>query len=222
MKTKLITVLLMTCLSLPFTASAAVPVIDLSAIAQLVNQVIEMQKQYQQMVKQYKAISGTSGKGALKLGDAIAHDKVVPGSWQDVVNAQKAGGKLGNKANYYESLIKTVDPAIFKTGDSRNARTYKLSAENTRAAFAVSDVLYETVEGHLKNIHELTKEIDNAETQKEAMDLNTRMVAENAMLQSAMAKLQAVQTNLLATTQNAANQSQAQRAELFQFNASKK
>lgn len=86
----------------------------------------------------------------------------------------------------------------------------------------VSDVLYETVEGHLKNIHELTKEIDNAETQKEAMDLNTRMVAENAMLQSAMAKLQAVQTNLLATTQNAANQSQAQRAELFQFNASKK
>jgi hypothetical protein len=44
MKTKLITVLLMTCLSLPFTASAAVPVIDLSAIAQLVNQVIEMQK----------------------------------------------------------------------------------------------------------------------------------------------------------------------------------
>lgn len=134
---------------------------------------------------------------------------------------QKAGGKLGNKANYYESLIKTVSPAIFKTGDSRNARTYKLW-QKIPITFAVSDVLYETVEGHLKNIHELTKEIDNAETEKEAMDLNTRMVAENAMLQSAMAKLQAVQTNLLATTQNAANQSQAQRAELFQFNASKK
>lgn len=222
MKKQIVSLVIAAGMVVSLPVPAAVPVVDMAAAVHLIAQIQEMQRQYKQLKDQYKATTGNTGKGALKLGDAIAHDSVVPGSWQDVVNAQRNGGKLGNKSKYYEDLIKAVDPAIFKTGDSRNARTYKLSAENTRAAFAVSDALFESIDGHLKNIQTLTREIDNASTQKEALDLNTRMVAENAMLNSAMAKLQAVQTNLMATTQNMNNQSQAQRAELFQYTSGRK
>ena len=140
----------------------------------------------------------------------------MPGSWQDIVKLQQ-GGAYKAKMDYYEGLMKAVDPALLETGKSRSTGAYKLSYDNTRAAFAVTDASYDAVEVHRRNIEQLIRRIDATQNIKEATDLNNRLISENGMLQVAIARLAAVQGNLSASAQNDRLQSHATRTEMLRF-----
>jgi hypothetical protein len=119
--------------------------------------------------------------------------------------------------DYYEGLMKAVDPALLETGKSRSTGAYKLSYDNTRAAFAVTDATYDAVDVHRRNIEQLIRRIDATRNIKEATDLNNRLISENSMLQIAIARLAAVQGNLSASAQNDRLQSHATRTEMLRF-----
>ena len=53
-----------------------------------------------------------------------------------VVRLQQ-GGRYKTKMDYYEGLMKAVDPGLLASDKGRNAGAYKLSYDNTRAAFAL-------------------------------------------------------------------------------------
>ncbi len=205
------------------SAMAQVAVIDASNLQQsiqqyqqMVEQVRQMKAQLDQLRSQYEAITGSYGVGAILQSEALAAQSVVPGSWQDIVKLQQAGA-YKTKMDYYEGLMKAVDPALLETGKSRSTGAYKLSYDNTRAAFAVTDATYDAVDVHRRNIEQLIRRIDATRNIKEATDLNNRLISENGMLQIAIARLAAVQGNLSASAQNDRLQSHATRTEMLRF-----
>jgi len=185
---------------------------------QMIEQLAQLKSQLEQLRNQYQAITGSYGIGGIGQAEALGAQSIVPGSWQEVVKLQQEG-KYQTKMDYYEGLMKTVDPALFATDKSRNAGAYKLSYDNTRAAFAVTDATYDAVEIHRRNIEQLVQRIDSTQNIKEATDLNNRLVSENAMLQIAIARLSAVQGNLSASAENDRVQTQATRTELLRFDS---
>lgn len=185
---------------------------------QMIEQLAQLKSQLEQLRNQYQAITGSYGIGGIGQADALGAQSIVPGSWQEVVKLQQEG-KYQTKMDYYEGLMKTVDPALFATDKSRNAGAYKLSYDNTRAAFAVTDATYDAVEIHRRNIEQLVQRIDSTQNIKEATDLNNRLVSENTMLQIAIARLSAVQGNLSASAENDRVQTQATRTELLRFDS---
>jgi type IV secretion system protein VirB5 len=189
---------------------------SIAQYAQMVEQVAQLKAQLEQLKNQYQAVTGSYGLGGLMQGETLSAANIVPGSWQEVVSLQQAG-KFKSKVDYYERLMRTVDPALFDKDTSRSTSAYKLSYDNTRAAFAVTDATYDSVETHRKNIEQLIQRIDSTQNIKEATDLNNRLVSENAMLQISVARLAAVQSNLTASSQNDRVQSQAMRTELLRF-----
>src|SRR5439155_18375187 len=112
---------------------------------QMVEQLAQLKSQLEQLRNQYDAITGSYGVGGLGQAEALGAQAIVPGSWQEVVKLQQEG-KYETKMTFYEGLMKAVDPALFAKDKSRNAGAYKLSYDNTRAAFAVTDATYDAVE----------------------------------------------------------------------------
>src|SRR5882762_758872 len=133
---------------------------------QMVEQVNQLKAQLEQLKDQYRAMTGSYGVGGLLQEETFAAGSIVPGSWQEVVRLQQAG-KYKSKLDFYENLMKTVDPALFEKNATRSAGAYKLSYDNTRAAFAVTDATYESVETHRRNIEQLVRRIDSTQRSEE-------------------------------------------------------
>lgn len=198
------------------TASAQLAVFDASNLRESIQRYQQMVQQARQLQFQYQAITGNYGIGALGQGAAFSAQSIVPGSWQDVVRLQQSG-EYGAKMDYYEGLMKSVEPSVLAGDQSRGAGAYKLSYDDTRAAFAMADATYDSVDVHRQNIEQLMQRIDTTQNIKEAEDLNNRLLSENALLQVSLARLSAVQGNLSASAQNERLQSYATRAEMLRF-----
>lgn len=222
MKTRQVLFALAACL-LAGGARAQWAVIDVANLRQsiqqyqqMVEQAAQLRAQLEQMKSQYQAVTGSYGEGGFLQSEALAAQSIVPGSWQDVVRLQQTGAYKA-KMDRYEDLMKAVDPALLDQDKGRNVDAYRLSYDNTRAAFAVTDATYDAVETHRRNIEQLIKRIDSTPNVKAAEDLNNRLLSESAMLQIAIARLAAVQGNLGASAQNARLQSDATRTEMLRF-----
>jgi type IV secretion system protein VirB5 len=207
----------------PTASHAQVAVFDASVwrqsvqqYGQMVEQLNQMKAQFEQLKRQYEAITGTYGVGALLQEATTSAQAVVPGSWQEIVKLQQAG-KYKGRIEHYEEVMRSVDAVILDQQRSRGVGAYKLSYENTRAAFAVTDATYESIDIHRRNIEQLMRRIDTSRNIKEATDLSNRLIAENAMLQIGVARLAAVQNNLQASASNERVQSHATRSEMLRF-----
>ena len=206
-------------------ANAQIPVTDGANLAQQMQQFLQMIKEYQilkqqydQLKQQYEAITGNYGFG--NQFNNNANRRWVPGSWQEVVSMQRSG-KFASKQDFYEKLLKTLDPIVYKVlgkdTDSRAYHSYKLSTDATRGAFAAVEALYDSIAERLKNIEGLQAQIESTGNVKAAQDLGNRLLAENAYLNVEMARLNTIQTNLSANAQNMGNQATAARTEFFNF-----
>ena len=207
------------------SANAQIPVTDGANLAQQMQQFLQMIKEYQmlkqqydQLKQQYEAITGNYGFG--NQFNNNANRRWVPGSWQEVVSMQRSG-KFASKQDFYEKLLKTLDPIVYKVlgkdTDSRAYHSYKLSTDATRGAFAAVEALYDSIAERLKNIEGLQAQIESTGNIKAAQDLGNRLLAENAYLNVEMARLNTIQTNLSANAQNMGNQATAARTEFFNF-----
>ena len=206
-------------------ANAQIPVTDGANLVQQMQQFLQMIKEYQmlkqqydQLKQQYEAITGNYGFG--NQFNNNSNRRWVPGSWQEVVSMQRSG-KFASKQDFYEKLLKTLDPNVYKwlgkDKDSRAYQSYKLSTDATRGAFAAVEALYDSIAERLKNIEGLQAQIESTANVKSAQDLGNRLLAENAYLNVEMARLNTIQTNLSANAQNMGNQATAGRAEFFNF-----
>ena len=190
--------------ALPVCAGG-IPTFDATQLAQMQQQLQKLQEQYQAMKEQYAAVTGSYGRGQIGLNESIASASVVPGSWQEVV-AQQQSGAFGAKQASYERLIQTLPQDLFAHPQAQNATTYRMRTDSVRAALAGGDSLYSQVQTHLHNLTRLSQLVDATANIKDAQDLQNRIAAENGMLQSAIAKLNAMNMNLQANMVNQQNQ----------------
>ena len=134
MKTQQATLLLAASL-LAGNAAAQMAVFDASNLQQsmqqyqqMVEQVTQLRAQLEQLKTQYQAITGTYGVGALMQGEALAAQSIVPGSWQDIVKLQQSGA-YRTKMDYYEGLMKAVDPGLLDAERSTPPRLARVARE---------------------------------------------------------------------------------------------
>ncbi len=199
--------------SVPVLA-AGIPTIDIATVAQLQQQFTELQKHYSMLKQQYESVTGSYGRGQVGLSDSINSASVMPGSWQEVVTQQQSG-TFGSRQNYYEKLINTMPQDLFADPQGQNATMYKMSTDSVRSAMAGGDSLYAEVQTHLNNLARMSQQIDTTTNIKDAQDLQNRIVSENGMMQSAMAKLNAMNMNLQANMVNQQNQATASTQKYF-------
>lgn len=176
----------------------------------------QLKQQYDQLRQQYAAITGHYGRGEIGLTQSINAASVVPGSWQEVVSLQQKGA-FASKQNYYEAIINTLPPEIFRDPKGQDAKTYKMSTDSVRAALTGGDALYSEVQTHLDNLSLLSKQVDRTTNVKDAQDLQNRIATENGLLQTAMAKTQVMNANLQANLLNQQNQAQGANQQFFKW-----
>lgn len=200
---------------------------DNAAIAKALQQLQQLQQQYDKMKQQYETllrieqeVKGSYGVSLLnnKLVDEQGR-RIMPGTWQEVVALQKSGalpGIYNERQNYFKKLLPTTDTKVFsKNPNDPLANSYKLSSDNTQAAFATTETLYNQVQKRIETIEDLTKEIDKTKNIKNSTDLNSRIAAENGFLNSDLARLQAMQLSLQANMQNMQNQAASAQAQFY-------
>jgi Type IV secretion system proteins len=222
--------------SLP--AHAQYAVIDVFAQLQWPTQIRTMIEQYNALKAQYdqlgrqvaqatrtnQYITGTTGMAWIANGASEqAERRWLPASWQDALAMQRAGlnpGRYADLLKWYETRLQTVDAKLIVPGapDHRANWSYQLSSDNTRAALASAQTLFDQLDKRLRNIEALNAQIERAASLKQAVDLNTRMAGEQAFISIELARLQAMQLMLLATAQNGTNSGTATRAEFLRSN----
>lgn len=194
--------------------AGGIPTFDAATVLQLQQQFKQLQEQYTTLKDQYAAVTGSYGRGQTGLSDAVNSASVVPGSWQEVV-AQQKNGAFATKQASYEKLINTLPQDLFANPQAQNATTYKMSTDSVRAALAGGDSLYSQVQTHLNNLARISQLVDSTVNIKDAQDLQNRIATENGMLQSAIAKLNAMNMNLQANMVNQQNQATAATQKYF-------
>ncbi|SMF98608.1 type IV secretion system protein [Burkholderia singularis] len=192
--------------------AGGIPTFDVASVMQLQQTVKQLQDQYKTLKDQYAAITGSYGRGAIGFGDSVNSASVVPGSWQEVVAMQKSGA-FGAKQDYYDKQIQPISSDTFQS--KQGATSYKMSTDSVRAALAGGDALYSEIQTHLNNLTALGRNVDATANLKDAQDLQNRIATENGLLQTAMAKLNAINMNLQANVLNEQNQSAARNATFF-------
>lgn len=213
-------------------------VVDVNAQVQWPTQIRTMVEQYNILKAQYEKlrqqvieagrtnqyITGATGKAWLINGVAEqAERRWLPSSWQDVIAMQKAGlnaGRYADRLKWYEERLKTIDAKIIvpRLLGHRANWSYQLSSEHTRAAFAAAEALFDNLDKRLRNVEALNGHIERADSLKQAIDLNSRMIAEQSFISIELARLQSMQLMLLATAQNGSNSGTATRAEFLKTN----
>jgi type IV secretion system VirB5/TraC/TraE/TrbJ family protein len=223
-------------LALPAYAQWAV--VDVNAQVQWPTQIRTMIEQYNILKAQYEKlrqqvieaertnqyITGATGKAWLLNGVAERSERHwLPASWQDVIAMQKAGlnaGRYADRLKWYEERLKTIDAKIIVPSalGHRANWSYQLSSEHTRAALAAAEALFDNLDKRLQNVEALNSQIERADSLKQAIDLNSRMLAEQSFISIELARLQSMQLMLLATAQNGSNSGTATRAEFLKTN----
>ena len=234
----LIRFLLIATMFLAMPAYAQYAVVDVNAQVQWPTQIRTMVEQYNILKAQYeklrqqvieaertnRSITGATGKAWLINGVAEqAERRWLPASWQDVIAMQKAGlnaGRYADRLKWYEERLITIDDRIIVPSvlGHRANWSYQLSSEHTRAAFAAAEALFDNLDKRLRNVEALNGQIERADSLKQAIDLNSRMLAEQSFISIELARLQSMQLMLLATAQNGSNSGTATRAEFLKTN----
>jgi type IV secretion system VirB5/TraC/TraE/TrbJ family protein len=113
--------------------------------------------------------------------------------------------------------MKLVDSQAIVPGvpAHRENWSYKLSSENTTAALAAAEALFDQLDKRLRNVEALNEQIERAESLKQAVDLNSRMLAEQSFISIELARLQSMQLMVSASAQNGTNTGTATRAEFL-------
>jgi type IV secretion system VirB5/TraC/TraE/TrbJ family protein len=225
-------------LFLTLPAHAQWAVVDVFAQVQWPTQIRTMVEQYNILKAQYEKlrqqvveaertnqyITGATGKAWLINGVAEQTERRwLPSSWQDVIAMQKAGlnaGRYSDRLKWYEDRLKTIDSKIIVPGvpGHRANWNYQLSSDHTRAAFSAAEALFDNLDKRLRNVEALNAQIERADSLKQAIDLNSRMLAEQSFISIELARLQSMQLMLLATAQNGNNSGMATRAEFLKTN----
>jgi type IV secretion system protein VirB5 len=201
------------------TAHAGIPVIDGANLAQAVQQVLSWAQQLQQMAAQlqqmqqtYNSLNGVRGMANL-VNDVNAR-KYLPPEWQQTMNLMNSsGGQYGGISGSIASIkaaAKITDLA--DTGlDANSAAAKAFQASQNQAALnrAVGEEGYKQASQRIDSIQQLLNKVNDAPDQKDVLDLQARIQAEQAMLQNEQIKL-ALMTQLQQAQRDIAYQQAAE------------
>jgi type IV secretion system protein VirB5 len=179
------------------SANAQWAVVDVGAIAQLVQQVNTMrqqlsttQEQLQQARRDYDSITGNRGMEALLSGQQRNY---IPGEWRDIASMLDGAGAFGALGRELQQLV--ADNAVLSEPQLRSLDGGDRALVDTgrRAKAMMQVITREALErsgNRFGSLQELIDAIRTARDQKAVLDLQARIQAEQNMLLNEATKLQ--------------------------------
>jgi type IV secretion system protein VirB5 len=204
---------------IPSAAQAqGIPVYDASSFGQMVTQIEAMSKDYQkqleqldQAIKQANAITGTRNMGSLNNSSLESElRRYLPTTWEQTMHMMGAQG-LGSAGigtqNVYNSLTTTFQPlpgSEFLPSDPAGPIAQALDRRNntTYAAMAASESAYNNISSRIETYENMLEELNNTTDLKASVDLQARIAAENGMILNEIIRLQAMQIQQKAASDN--------------------
>jgi type IV secretion system protein VirB5 len=135
-----------------------------------------------------------------------------PDEYKDAVVSASGGNSeryqeiKDNYAQANRTLVETPASAI--DNEKLIASSYTQKAQDANTALASSDYSYGDINQRIKNLQDLLERVDKTDAQgkpvynpneKSAIDLNTRMVAESALIQAEILRLETIRTHMEAS-----------------------
>lgn len=207
-------------------ADAGLLAVAKSQLTNLNSQLSALKKAYDTAENQLNTLralksmnEGHSGFGRLNnsLTD-LNRRQSAANSWEEALNKVAGNNPSRYKAlsAAYEKNHPMLSASTYQKGASAGqyARYQKNSAVN-RAVTVESEASYNDINHHLKAVHALSEEIEAATNTKAAIDLNSRLLAEIAYLQTETLKVQTLISQQMA--QSTANDLEHE-ARIAQFN----
>jgi type IV secretion system protein VirB5 len=190
-------------------ASAAIPVVDFSAIAQLVTQLRTLQEHLvtarNQLTEAQSTLQSMSGdRGMQNLLTDIARN-YLPESVTDLVDViQNTSANYGKLAAELQQIVgsNAVLPATVLDSYTPAQRQLVTDARNHAAALeSLTRAALENTSQRFETIEQLIAAIGDAGDQKAILDLSARVQAETGMLQNENTKLSTLYQNMAAEEQ---------------------
>ncbi|HEM0351348.1 TPA: hypothetical protein U0T37_003196 [Legionella pneumophila] len=199
--------LLLSLLSMPLYADI-LSVADAAMLVKAIEQLEQLRSQYQllsqtyttaqsqlegiQQLKQFN--SGHYGFGGLANSAADLNARQwSANTWEDALHNIAGGNpaRYQELVNAYQKNHVILDDATYRKGASSERLTqYKNNVAVNQAVSVQATYAFNEVNRHLKAIHDLSNHIDKAANTKAAVDLNSRLLAEIAYIQTENLKLQ--------------------------------
>lgn len=179
--------------SLPSFASG-IPVVDVAAIAQAIQQVTYLQQQLSQMKSQLDSMTGDRGMAGLLSGQ---NRNYLPADWNSAMNVLNngGGGSFGSLASAAQQ-IKQAQSVLSSSDLSRLSPQMQQYLDQVRNVSASQQALgqqaYATASQRVNLLQTLTNQISSATDPKAVWDLQARIQSEQSQLQNDQSRLQSV------------------------------
>jgi hypothetical protein len=180
-------------------AHAQWAVIDVGAIAQLLNQIQIMEQELRtaqndlsQAQQAYQSMTGTRGMQNLLSGTTRNY---LPANWTQVLSAMSGTGSYSALNSGIQSSIaanSVLSPAAMQNMSPAERTLIQTQRQNTALLQNVSQQALSTTSSRFASMQTLISTIGTATDPKAIQDLQARIGAEQAMLQNDQSKLQAL------------------------------
>lgn len=194
-------ILLSSCMSFGAmrAAHAQFAVIDVQAIAQLIEQIRILEEQLTQAQLHYEAVMGGRGMELL-LADVVRN--YLPGNWEELLAAiEGTGGEYGELAAQIAAIREgnaILTEEILETFSAPERREITAGRDSAASLQAISRQALTTTSERFEALQQLIGAIAVAEDPKAIMDLQARIQVEAVMLQNESTKLQVLHQTLQA------------------------
>jgi type IV secretion system protein VirB5 len=186
--------------SLGAAQATGIPVVDVAALAKHIEQVITLTKQLEnarEQLSQLQELHGSLNK-LTNMGDIakILNDPAVRRALPD--DFGKVEGLLkGNPGLYNESYNRHLEEnTYYKPQDANDFYAKELERTSKRNAgqMTVAEQMYKAASKRVEGIDELRKQIGKSKDAKETLDLQARLQAESAYLQTDVLRMEALKS----------------------------
>jgi len=206
--------------------ATGIPVIDVSAISQLVTQTAQYAQNLERMAEQIvllkqqvQSLTGHYGMGS--LGGPV--NGWGSSSWGDIVGMVNTGVNPGDAAQvqaYKQARAQVVTqfPALDPSLETPNPRMNAVYSANYQAAvtgMSGGEAAFNGLTTQLAELQTLKDKIELTTTVKAAIDLNTAVAVKNAQINAEILRAGAMQLYLQGNTQNSITSGQSAQAEFF-------
>lgn len=186
-----------------------IPVIDTSQIAQVIAQLQQQIRDYEEQVKQLtnmqqrlEAVTGAKGISSILNSTAERAAREAATDLQSIVSAAIGGGNISGNVGNMNTVISDLktrfdlgDLGDFDSSDVAADKAIASLAGSGLAAVATAEDSYTRANAAVGRVNALVDQIDSTADLKASVDFNTRVNAEVAVLLLELLRVQSAQAN---------------------------
>lgn len=196
---------------------ATMPVIDYTAILQMLKEFEQLKEQYKmisnqydQMKTQYSSITGLRGMGNWEnsLDELKNKREWAASDWQSALKGMSGGNpeRYQQLLDQYKSEHAAMNASDYAKGsDDGLSKSYQNEVETNQASATTTSYEFNDINQHLQTLYDLGQQIENQKNKdlKASMDLNSRVQLEVGYISTEELRMQTILNQQMAELQSA-------------------